>query len=96
MLDAAAAIVWAAAPLEVGVLLAACIAIVSAPASPLNGHQTTTAWLLVAGAFLGFLGIRSVMRPPASTPSLVIAKQKASRLDDRAPSVVRRRQFPDT
>jgi len=96
MLGAAAAIAWAAAPLGAGVLLAVAIAIVSAPASPLSSHQTTVAWLLVAGAFLGLLGVRSVMRPRVSAPSLVIAKEADHRLEERAATVVRRRQFPDT
>ena len=66
VLDAAAAIVLAAAPLEVGVLVAIAAAVVSALVSPLNSHQATAAWLLFAIALIGFLGVRSLMRlrPP--------------------------------
>jgi Glycosyltransferase family 87 len=62
-LDAAAAIMLAAGPLEASVLMAAVVAFVSTPVSPLASRQMTWAWLLTAIAFLGFLGIRTVMRP---------------------------------
>jgi len=62
VLDAAAAIVLAAAPLEVGVVVAIAAAVVSVLVSPLNSHQATVAWLLFAIALVGFLGVRSLMR----------------------------------
>jgi hypothetical protein len=66
-LDAAAAIMLAAGPLEAGILMAAVVAFVSTPVSPLTGRQMTWAWLLTAIAFLGFLGVRAVMRPRSPT-----------------------------
>ena len=62
VLDAAAAIVLAAAPLEVGVVVAIAAAVVSVLVSPLNSHQATVAWLLFAIALVGFLGVRSLKR----------------------------------
>jgi hypothetical protein len=59
VLGVAAAIMFAAAPFRVGILVATAIAMVSAPVSPLNGHQMTAAWLLLAMALLVFLVIRT-------------------------------------
>jgi hypothetical protein len=59
VLDAAAAIVLAAAPFRVGVLVATAIALLSAPVSPLNGHQMTGAWLLFAMGLLILLAVRT-------------------------------------
>jgi hypothetical protein len=70
VLDAAVAIVLAAAPLRVGVLVATAIAIVSAPVSPLNGHQMTGAWLLFAMGLLVFLVVRT--RTPRRVPRLAV------------------------
>jgi hypothetical protein len=75
VLDAAAAIVLAAGPLEAGVLVAAAVAIVSTPASPLTNRQAsnemTMAWLLFAIVFLGFLGARALKRRgPPRPPTL--------------------------
>jgi hypothetical protein len=69
ILDAAAAIVLAAAPLEIGVVVAIGAAFVSALVSPLNSHQMSVAWLLSATALLGFLGARSLkqLRSPVRT-----------------------------
>jgi hypothetical protein len=71
-LDAAAAIMLAAGPLEAGVLMAAVIAFASTPVSPLNSRQMTWAWLLTAIVFLGFLGVRTLMRPTSPTRSRVL------------------------
>lgn len=68
VLDAAAAITLAAGPLEAGVLVAAAMALISAPARPLFSHETTMAWLMLAIAFLGFLGVRTLKRPRQPTP----------------------------
>jgi len=73
VLDAAAAIMLAAGPLEAGVLVAAAVAIVSTPVSLLTNRQMILAWLLFAIAFLGFLGVRALRRsgpprPPATLP----------------------------
>jgi Glycosyltransferase family 87 len=70
VLDAAAAIVLAAAPFRVGILVAAAVAIVSAPVSPLNGHQMTGAWLLFAMGLLVLLVVRT--RPPRRVPRLAV------------------------
>jgi alpha-1,2-mannosyltransferase len=72
VLDVAAAIMLAAAPLEAGVLVAAAMAIVSTPLSPLTNRQGSNemilAWLLFAIVFLGFLGVRALMwRGPPTT-----------------------------
>jgi hypothetical protein len=75
VLDAAAAIVLAAAPLEIGVVVAIAAAVVSALVSPLNSHQVTVAWLLFAIAIVGFLGARSLIRPR----SPVLSELKARR-----------------
>jgi glycosyl transferase family 87 len=72
-LDAAAAIMLAAAPLEAGVLMAAVIAFVSTPISPLSSRQMTWAWLLTAIVFLGFLGFRTVERPRSPTGSRALS-----------------------
>jgi Glycosyltransferase family 87 len=63
VLAAAAAITLAAGPLEAGVLVAAAVAMISTPASPLTTHETTNAWLILAILFLGFLGFRTLTRP---------------------------------
>ena len=66
VLDVAAAIMLAAGPVGAGVLIAAAVAIVSTPVSPLNNRQGSKemilAWLLFAIAFLGFLGVRALKR----------------------------------
>jgi hypothetical protein len=72
-LDAAAAIMLAAGPLEAGVLMAAVTAFVSTPVSPLNSRQMTWAWLLTAIVFLGFLVFRTVVRPLASMRSRALS-----------------------
>ena len=74
VLDAAAAIVLAAAPLEVGVVVAIAAAVVSVLVSPLNSHQATVAWLLFAIALVGFLGVRSLMRPHSPVVSELEAR----------------------
>jgi alpha-1,2-mannosyltransferase len=72
VLDAAAAIMLAAGPLEAGVLVAAAVAIVSTPLSPLTNRQASNemilAWLLFATILLGFLGVRALRRrgPPST------------------------------
>jgi hypothetical protein len=71
-LDAAAAIMLAAGPLEAGVLMAAVIAFVSTPISPLSSRHMTWAWLLTAIVFLGFLGVRTITRPRSLTRSPVL------------------------
>jgi Glycosyltransferase family 87 len=79
VLDAAAAIMLAAGSLEAGVLIAAAVAIVSTPLSPLTNRQASNemiaAWLLFAILFLGFLGVRALKRrgpprPPAALRAL--------------------------
>jgi hypothetical protein len=71
VLDAAAAIMLAAAPLETGVLIAAAAVIVSTPASPLTNWQASpqmaAAWLMFAVLWLGFLAARTLrpLAPPA-------------------------------
>jgi hypothetical protein len=62
VLDAAAAIVLAAAPSRIGIVVATAIALVSAPVSPLNGHQMTGAWLLFAMGLLALLAVRTRTR----------------------------------
>jgi len=73
-LDAAAAIMLAAAPLEAGVLVAAAVAIVSAPAGSLTNRLTsfevTAAWLLFAFLLLGFLGARALTVRHSADPRL--------------------------
>lgn len=74
VLNAAAAIMLAAGPLEAGVLMATAVAIVSAFASPLTSRQNKAAWLLLAIVFLGFLVVRTLTRrwparPPAALPA---------------------------
>lgn len=67
-LDAVAAIMLAAGPLEAGVLVATAVAIVSGPLSALASHKL--AWLVLAMVFLGLLGVRTLarLRPvPASS-----------------------------
>jgi hypothetical protein len=54
-LDAAAAIMLAAGPLQVGVLMAATVAIVSALGTPLSMRMNTFAWLLFAIGFLAYM-----------------------------------------
>lgn len=72
VLDAAAAIMLAAGPLEAGILIAAAVTIVSTPLSPLTNRQASNqmiaAWLLFAILFLGFLGVSALRRrrPPRS------------------------------
>ena len=73
-LDAAAAMVLAAGPLEVGVMVAIAVAVVSALTNPFTTHQNAVAWVVLAILFLGFLAVRSLRRagpPPASAPSPV-------------------------
>ena len=72
VLGAAAAITLAAGPVEAGVLVAAAVAIISVPATPLPSRVTTVAWLMVAIVFLGFLGVRTLRpsRPPRPAPAL--------------------------
>ena len=69
ILDAAAAIVLAAAPLEIGVVVAIAAAFLSALVSPLNSHTMSVAWLLSATALLGFLGVRSLKQMRSHAPS---------------------------
>jgi hypothetical protein len=71
-LDAAAAIMLAAAPLEAAVLVATGAVIVSTPLSPLTSRQDSpqmiVAWLVFAILAFGFLGVRAWKRstsPPA-------------------------------
>lgn len=66
VLDAAAAIVLAAGPLEAGVLMAAAITILSTPVSPLSSRLMTAAWLTFAVVVLVFLGVRASTRSAAS------------------------------
>jgi hypothetical protein len=72
-LDAAAAIMLAAGPLEAGVVMAAVVAFVSSPVSPLSSRQMTWAWLLTAILFVGFLGVRTRIRPGSLTRSTELA-----------------------
>jgi hypothetical protein len=68
-LDAAAAIMLAAGPLELGILMAITVAFVSALATPLTAHQNAVAWLLLSILFLGLLAFRAVTRAgPRSAP----------------------------
>ena len=69
-LDAAAAMVLAAGPLEVGVMVAIAVAVVSALTNPFTTHQNAVAWVVLAILFLGFLAVRAPWRgsPPASAP----------------------------
>lgn len=76
VLDAAAAIVLATAPIRVGILVATAIALVSAPVSPLNGHQMTAAWLLLATGLLVFLAVRTVT-PRQAPLHVVLGTEKA-------------------
>jgi glycosyl transferase family 87 len=73
VLDAAAAIVLATAPFRVGVLVATAIALVSAPVSPLNGHQMTGAWLLFAMGLLVLLAVRTRTRRRVRTLAVLDA-----------------------
>ena len=59
-LDAAAAIMLAAGPLEVGVPMAIAVAFVSALTNPITAHQNAVAWLLLAILFLALLTFRAV------------------------------------
>ena len=61
-LDAAAAIMLAAGPLEIGVLMAIAVAVVSGLTNPLSPDQNAVAWLLLAVLLLGFLAVRAVTR----------------------------------
>jgi hypothetical protein len=61
-LDAAAAIMLAAGPLELGILMAITVAFVSALATPLTAHQNAVAWLLLSILFLALLAVRAVTR----------------------------------
>ncbi|HEV3101843.1 MAG TPA: glycosyltransferase family 87 protein [Candidatus Dormibacteraeota bacterium] len=70
VLDAAAAIVLAAAPFRVGILVATAVALVSAPVSPLSGHQMTGAWLLFAMGLLVLLAVRT--RTRRTVPRLAV------------------------
>jgi hypothetical protein len=67
MLDVAAAMILAAGPLEMGVLVAAGAAIVSTPMSPLTNwypsREMAIAWLIFAFVVLGFLAARTLTRP---------------------------------
>lgn len=67
MLDAAAVIMLAAGPLEMGVLVAAGAAIVSTPMSPLTNwypsREMAIAWLIFVFVVLGFLAARTFTRP---------------------------------
>jgi hypothetical protein len=69
-LDAAAAIMLAAGPLEAAVLVAAAAVIVSTPLSPLTSRQDSpqmiVAWLMFAILFFGYLGARELIRPESS------------------------------
>jgi hypothetical protein len=72
-LDVAAAITLAAGRLEVGVLVAAAVAIVPTPASPFSSHWTILTWLMLAMVFLGFLALRALTRARPRSPSARIA-----------------------
>ena len=61
-LDATAAIMLAAGPLEIGVLMAIAVAVVSGLTNPLSPDQNAVAWLLLAVLLLGFLAVRAVTR----------------------------------
>jgi hypothetical protein len=69
VLAAAAAITLAAGPVEVGLLVATAVAVVSTPTKLLSVHEVTVAWLILAIAVLGFLGIRTLIRPRQRGPS---------------------------
>ncbi len=75
-LDAAAAIMLAAGPLEAAVLVAAGVAIVSTPASSLANRMTsnevTFAWLLFAFAFLTFLGVHALTVRKSAGPDPIL------------------------
>jgi hypothetical protein len=73
VLDAAAAIMLAAGPLEAGVLMAAAVAILSTPVSPFSSHQMTVAWLLLAIVLLGFLAVRTLIRGRSPTRSQALS-----------------------
>ena len=72
-LDAAAAIMLAAGPMEAGLLVATAAVIVSTPLSPLTARQDSpqmiVAWLVFAIAFLAYLGVRAVTRPAQPRPA---------------------------
>jgi hypothetical protein len=74
-LDAAAAIMLAAGPLEAAVLVATGAVIVSTPLSPLTSRQDSpqmiVAWLVFAILCFGFLGVRAWKRS-ASPPALPV------------------------
>jgi hypothetical protein len=72
-LDAAAAIMLAAGPLEVGVLMAITVAGVSTLTNPLTAYQSAVAWLLLAILFLGFLAFRAVRRAGLARASATLA-----------------------
>ena len=72
-LDAAAAIMLAAGPLEVGVLMAIAVAFVSALTNPFTTHQNAVAWLVLAMLFLGFLAYRATRRAGPATASATMA-----------------------
>ena len=65
-LDAAAAIMLAAGPMEAGLLVTTAAVIVSTPLSPLTARQDSpqmiVAWLVFAIAFLAYLGVRASTR----------------------------------
>jgi hypothetical protein len=70
VLDVAAAITLASAPLVAGLLVAAAAAIVPTPASPFSSHVTIVAWLMLAMVFLGFLTLRAWSMPRPGSPSV--------------------------
>jgi hypothetical protein len=72
-IDAAAAIMLAAGPLEASVMMAAVVALISTPISPLSSRQMTWAWLVTAIVFLGFLGVQALMRPRSFARSTALA-----------------------
>jgi Glycosyltransferase family 87 len=75
VLAAAVSIMLAAGPLRAGVLIAAAMAIVSTPVSPFNYRQAIWVWLLIAIAFLGFLGLRAVKRSePQRQPATLVVR----------------------
>ncbi|MFI5281765.1 MAG: glycosyltransferase family 87 protein [Candidatus Dormibacterales bacterium] len=73
VLDAAAAIILAATSTEAGVLVAAAIALVSIPVTPLTSRQTILAWLVITILVLASMGIgvvkrRGLLRPTMTAP----------------------------
>jgi len=71
-IDGAAAIMLAAGPPRMAVLMATAVAIFSALATPLTAHQNAVAWIVMAFVFLGLLGVRTLMRRGPDWPVVAV------------------------